>query len=202
MRIRHHKQIVDMLFKEWDLGKVSSRVKGKTYAWIYWFEILSEAEYIITEKVEGNVVGVCGYSKWNSKKHILRKKFYLLLKTILIHSFLVKNKSAIYKYEKDYDYLPKELENYFDGEITILIVNKDFRGNQIGQKLLNSIFKMATNDNMKNIQILTDESCNYKFYENLGCQKIYEKVIPNGEPDKCGNVTTEKGFIYEKQLSE
>lgn len=200
MRIKHHKQIVDMLYKEWDLGKTASKAKGKTCAWIYWFEILSEAEKIVIEKMNSNIIGVCGYSKWNSKRHIIRKRIYGLLKWLLIHSFLVKNKEAIYKYDSDYDYLPEELENYFDGEITILIVDKQYRGKQIGKKLLNRIFEMAANDNMANIQILSDEACNYKFYEVLGCIKVYEKFIPNGEPDKCGNITTEKGFIYEKKL--
>lgn len=201
MKIKHHKQIVDMLAKEWDLGKVASKAKGKTCAWVYWFEILNEAEEIITEKVDDTIVGVCGYTKWNSKKHIVRKKMYGLLKWALMHSFLVRNKEALYKYEDDYDYLPKELENYFDGEVTILIVDKQYRGKKIGKKLLNKIFDMATKDGMKNIQILSDESCNYKFYEALGCTKVYEKVIPNGEPDKCGNTKNEKGFIYEKKLT-
>lgn len=200
MKVKHHQQIVDILYKEWDLGKTASKSIGKTCAWIYWFEILSEVEEVIIEQINDRIVGVCGYSKWNSKKHIVRKKIYGLLKWLLIHSFLVKDKNAIYKYNNDYDYLPKELENYFDGEINILIVNKLYRGKKIGQKLLNKIFEMAKNDNMNNIQILSDESCNYKFYENLGCIKVYEKVIPNGEPDKCGNTTTEKGFIYEKKL--
>lgn len=55
---------------------------------------------------------------------------------------------------------------------------------------------------MKNLQILSDESCNYKFYEKLGCKKVYEKIIQNGEPDKCGNISSEKGFIYEKVFNE
>ena len=55
---------------------------------------------------------------------------------------------------------------------------------------------------MNNIQILSDESCSYKFYESLGCQKVYETIIPNGEPDKCGNMTTEKGYIYEYILND
>lgn len=200
MRIKYHRQIVDMLYKEWDLGKTASKARGKTCAWIYWFEILNEAEQIMIEKNERNVIGVCAYSKWNSKKYIIRKKVYGLLKWLLLHSFFVKNKDAMYKYDNDYDYLPKELENYFDGEITILIVDKKYRGKQIGKKLLNKVFEMAASDHMANIQILSDESCNYKFYENLGCQKVYEKIIPNGEPDKHGNITTEKGFIYEKKL--
>lgn len=200
MKFKQHKQIVDILYKEWDLGKTASKAKGKTCAWIYWFEILSEAEELVTEKIDDTIVGVCGYTKWNSKKHIIRKKIYGLLKWLLIHSPFVKDKKAIYKYDADYDYLPKELENYFDGEIKILIVDKKYRGKKLGKRLLNQIFDMARVDNMKNIQILSDESCNYRFYEALGCIKVYEKVIPNGEPDKCGNIINEKGFIYEKKL--
>lgn len=75
-----------------------------------------------------NIIGICGYSKLNSRKHIIRKNIYKLLKNILICSFLVKDKEKIYKYNNNYDYLPEELESYFDGEITILIVDKDFRG--------------------------------------------------------------------------
>lgn len=200
MKFKYHKQIVDILYKEWDLGKTASKAKGKTCAWIYWFEILSEAEELVTEKINDTIVGICGYTKWNSKKNIVRKKIYGLLKWLLIHSPLVKDKKAIYKYDADYDYLPKELEDYFDGEIIILIVDKQCRGKKIGKKLLNKIFDMAKDDNMKNIQILSDESCDYQFYEALGCIKVYEKVIPNGEPDKCENIINEKGFIYEKKL--
>lgn len=202
MRIKHHKQIVDMLYNEWDLGKRSSKAKGKTCAWIYWFEILNEAEKIIIEKENDNLIGVCGYSKWSSKKHFIRKKYYGILKDILINSPLIKNKQAIHEYNASYSYLPKELEGYFDGEITILIVDKSYRNKNIGTKLLTKIFELAQEDDMQNIQILSDESCNYKFYENLGCKKVYEKVIPNRESNKCGDNCFEKGFIYEKVLKE
>lgn len=200
MKIKYHKQIVNILYNEWDLGKISSKAKGKTCAWIYWFEILSEVQKIILEKENDNIIGMCGYTKFNSKKYILRKKFYTLLRKLLIHSFLVKNKDAIYKYDNAYDYLPKEIENKYDGEIKIIIIEKNFRGLNIGNKLLNNAFKLANLDNMNKIYILSDESCNYKFYESLGCKKIYEKIIPNSEPDKYGKITTEKGFAYEKNL--
>lgn len=201
MKIKDMKQIVNILYEEWDLGKKRSKAKGKVCAWIYLFEILEESEKIIIEKDNNKVIGICGYTKWNSKTHIIRKKFYSLLKNILIHSPTIKNKNAIIKYNQDYDYLPKNMEGYFDGEISILIVDKNYRGKNIGKKLLINIFDAAKNDNMKNIQILTDESCNYKFYEKLGCCKIYEKNISSGESDKSGNITSEKGFIYEKVLT-
>lgn len=200
MKLKYSKQIVNMLYDEWDLGKSSSKAKGKVCAWIYWFVTLNEAEQIIIEKENNKVIGVCGYSKWNSKKHIFRKKYYGLLKDILIHTPLIKNKKAIYKYYEDYDYSPKEMEDYFDGEITILIVNKLYRGKKIGEKLLTKTFELASRDNIKNIEMLSDETSNYKFYEKLGFKKVYEKIIPNGEPDKDGNISLEKGFIYEKKV--
>jgi len=202
MRIKHHKQIVGMLYNEWDLGKRSSKAKRKTCAWIYWFEILNKAEKIIIEKRDNNVVGVCGYSKWNSKKHLIRKKYYGILKDILINSPLIKNKQAIHEYNTSYSYLPKELEGYFDGEVSILIVDKSYRNKNIGKKLLTKIFELAYEDNMKNIQILSDESCNFKFYEKIGCKKVYENLIVGGEPNKCSDNSFEKGFIYEKLLEE
>lgn len=201
MKYQEMKQVVNLLYDEWDLGKKSSQAKGKVCAWIYLFEILEESEKLILEKTNNKVIGICGYSKWNSKKHLLKKKFYKTLKNILIHSPFIKNKQAIYKYYKNYDYLPQELENHFDGEISILIVDKNYRGNNYGKTLLLKTFEIAKQDNMKNLQILTDESCNFTFYEKLGCKKIYEKTIINSEPNKCGNTSSEKGFIYEKLLN-
>ena len=202
MKIKYHKQIVDMLDDEWDLGKKRPNAIGKICAWIYWFEILTDVEKIIIEKQDNKVVGVCGYSKWNSKKRYFRKKFYKILKNILIYSPFVKNRQAIKEYNKAYEYLPKNLEHYFDGEVAILIVDKKYRGNKIGEKLLTNIFDLAYKDNMKNIQISTDESCNYKFYEKMNCKKVYETDVVNGEPNEDTDKFIEKGFIYERKLTQ
>lgn len=200
MNLVEMKQSVDMLYDEWDLGKTPSHSKGKVCAWIYLFQILEETEKMVIEKENGKVIGICGYAKWNSKKHIVRKKVFHILKTILICSPLVKDKKAIYKYNNNYDYTPEELANYFDGEISILIINSNYRGKGIGKKMLFQVFEYAKTDNMKNVQILTDESCNFKFYEACGCEKVYEKVINNGEPNKCRNTSSEIGYIYSKTL--
>ena len=48
--------------------------EGNICAWIYLMEILEESEKIITYKENGELVGFCGYAKWNSKKYLLRKK--------------------------------------------------------------------------------------------------------------------------------
>lgn len=201
MKLSEMKQAVELLSKEWDLGKVSAKAKGNVCAWIYLLEILEETETMVIEKDNGKLIGFCGYAKWKSKKHIIKKKIYHFIKIILIHSPLIKDKKAIIKYNNDYDYTPLELQEKFDGEISIIILDKNYRGRGLGKKMLQQIFEFAKEDDVKCLQILTDESCNFKFYESLGCKKVYEKTIPNGEPNKCGNTTSEQGYIYEKKLN-
>lgn len=108
--------------------------------------------------------------------------------------------NALKEYEDNYYYVPDELKDYFDGEVSMLIIDKNLRGKGIGKKMLSDIFELAKKDNMKNLQILTDESCSYYIYESLGCKRIYETIIENKEYGKLGNITTENAYIYEKIL--
>ena len=200
MNYNEMKQAVKLLSKEWNLGKKESGANDDICAWIYLFDVLEESEKIIKYKDEDKLIGFCGYSKESSKKHKLSKIFYRFVKNRLYKSKSIKNLKALKEYEKNYNYVPKELSNYFDGEISILIVDKNYRGNKIGKKLLLNVFELAKKDDMKNLQIVTDELCNYKFYENVGCKKIYETIVENKEIDRLGDRYTEKAFIYEKKL--
>lgn len=200
MRYKDMKKAVELLEREWNLGKKESGASGKICAWIYLMGILEEAEQFTYYRENGNLIGFAGYSKFNSKKHILKKKFYNFIKKQLYKSKKIKNLEGLKTYEANYNYSPNNMKNYFDGELSILIVNKLHRDKKIGKKLLSEIFELAKNDNMKNLQILTDESCNYQFYEKLGCKKVYETTVENKEYGKLGNVITEQAFIYEKKF--
>ena len=194
------KQAVELLANEWNLGKKESGSIGNICAWIYLFTILEESEKIVTYKEGKKLVGFSGYSNNNSRKHLLKKKVYTIIKNKLYKRKNIKDLNALKEYENNYNYLPKELENYFDGEVSILLVDKNYRGKNIGKKLLLEVFNLAKKDNMKNLQILTDESCNFKFYENCGCEKVYETIVKNQEYGKLGNISSERAFIYEKKL--
>lgn len=200
MNYNEMKQAVKLLSKEWNLGKKEAGADNDICAWIYLLDILQESEKIIKYKEGNKLIGFCGYSKENSSKHRASKKFYKIVKNRLYKSKSIKNLEALKEYENNYNYVPKELKNYFDGEVSILIVDEDYRGKKIGEKLLLELFELAKKDNMKNLQIMTDESCNYKFYENLGCKKVYETIVENKEIGQIGNEYTEKAFIYEKKL--
>lgn len=196
------KQAVKLLADEWNLGKRECGATDNICAWIYLFKILEESEKIITYKDGRKLIGFSGYSKNNSKKHLLKKKFYTIIKNKLYKSKKIKDLNALKKYEDNYEYLPQELENYFDGKVPILLVDKNYRGKNIGKKLIFEAFNLAKKDKIKNLYILTDESCNFKFYENCGCQKIYETIVKNQEYGKPENISSEMAFIYEKKLYE
>lgn len=198
MKFKHMKQAVNILDNEWDLGEKECRASGNICAWIYLMEILEKSEKIVTYKENDKLIGICGYSKNNSKKYKIRKKFYNIIKRLLYKSQKIKNPKALKKYNDNYEYLPEQLSNYFDGEISILIVDKNYRGKNIGKKLLLETFELAKEDDINIMQISTDESSNYKFYEICGCNKIYETTVEYG---KLNEIQTEKTYIYEKKLN-
>ena len=163
-------------------------------------EILEETEQFVYYRENGNLLGFAGYSNDKSKKHLLRKRFYKFIRYQLYKSKEIKDLKALKEYEDNYYYVPNNMKNYFDGEVSMLILDKNCRGKGIGKKLLQKVFELAKKDNMKNLQILTDESCSYEIYEKLGCKKVYETLVENKEYGKLGNILIEKAFIYEKKL--
>lgn len=200
MKYKDMKQAVNLLANEWNLGKKESGASGNICAWIYLMNILEETEQFVYYRENGKLLGFAGYSNVNSKKNKYRKKYYNYIKKCLYKSKKIKDVNALYQYEEDYDYVPNNMKNYFDGEVTILILDNKCRGKGIGRSLLQQLFDLAKQDGMKNLQILTDEACSYGIYEKLGCKRIYETIITNREYGKICNRTTEKAFIYEKTL--
>lgn len=200
MKYKDMKQAVKLLENEWDLGEKESGASRHLCAWIYLMEILEETEQFVYYRENSKLLGFAGYSNDKSRKHLFRKKIYGFIKRQLYKNKEIKDINALKEYEDNYYYVPDELKNYFDGEVSMLILDKSLRGKGIGKQMLSKIFELAKKDNMKNLQILTDESCSYYIYESLGCKKIYETVVENKEYGKLGNITKEKAYIYEKQL--
>lgn len=200
MKIKDIRQAVKLLEKEWNLGKKQCGADNNICAWIYLMEVLEETEQFVYYRENGKLLGFAGYSNKKSNKKKLQKRFYTFVKNRLYKSKSIKDLDALHEYEDNYNYVPENLKDYFDGEISMLIIDKSIRGKGIGKKMLSDVFDLAKKDNMKNLQILTDDSCSYYIYEALGCKKVFEKIIENKEFGKLGNVSKEKAYIYEKVL--
>lgn len=200
MKFRDMKQAVKLLDNEWNLGKKESGSTSDICAWIYLMEILAETEQFVMYKENGKLIGLGGYSNIHSNSHLFRKKIYEIIRKKLYKSKKIKDVNRLKEYYNTYDYTPVEMKEKFDGELSILIVDKEYRGKGIGKNILFNVFELARKDGMKNIQILTDGACSYKFYEAVGCNKIYETVVENKEYGKLGKVIESKAYIYEKIL--
>ena len=200
MTIKDMKQAVRLLDEEWNLGKKEAGTTSNICAWIYLMEILEETEQVVYYKEKGKLLGFACYSNNNSKKHLLKKKIYTFIKNRLYKSKKIKDIDALHQYENNYDYMPSNLKNKYDGEVSMLILDKSLRGKGIGKKMLKEVFDLAKKDNIKGLYIYTDDSCNYHIYESLGCKKVYETTVTNKEKDVIGKTTKEQAYVYEMVL--
>ncbi len=189
-----------MLVEEWNLGTTESGAPHELCAFIYLLEQIEETEKFVYYRENGKLLGYAGYSKNGSRKHLFRKKLAKFIREQLYKSKKIKDKDALIKYDETYDYVPEKLRNYFDGELSILILDKKTRGKGIGKKLLTDIFTLAKKDGLKKLQILTDDSCSYYIYEATGCKRIYETTIESKAYGENGKTYKEDVYIYEKVL--
>ena len=187
--------VVDMFLDEWDLGRSLSQTSGRTCGWVYLFEILSQSDEIIAHYDNGRVCGIAGYGNFRKPRKKFRKSLYRLRRNLLI-KMKIRNKDGLKKYYETYNYFPKELENYFDGDLSILIVDKQHRSKGIGKLLFDEICNRAAKSGIRKLRIDTDDSCNKHFYEANGCKLVYETKCQYG----YGERQTENGYIFEKLL--
>ncbi len=68
------------------------------------------------------------------------------------------------------------------------MVDKETRGKDIGKKMFTDIFRLAKKDGLKNLQILTDDSCSYYIYEAAGCKRVFETTIKSKEYGEYGKI--------------
>ena len=142
MKYSDMKQAVKLLSKEWNLGKKECGANNNICAWIYLMEVLEETEHFVYYRENGKLLGFAGYSNKNSKKKRFQKKFYTFIKNRLYKSKSIKDINALQEYEDNYDYMPEELKNKYDGEVSMLILDSSLRGKGIGKKMLSEVFKL------------------------------------------------------------
>lgn len=193
-KIWHIMTCVDLLYAQWNSGRLASQSKGKVCSWIYMMAILENCTNMIVCKKDRKVIGMAGFHNYRQRKTI-HQIVYSLIRKILLYSPNIKYKNKIIDYYRSYEYLPEKMAAKFDGEMDILILSKSFHGNGIGKLMWNKICKLAKQDNIKKLRINTDESSNYNFYVKRQYKKIFETKVTNGE-----KITAEKCYVFEVDL--
>ena len=185
---------VRMLGREWNLGKRVAGA-GKLCDWIYAFEILRLAsEIFVLVDDSGRRIGFGGY---NQKGNPRRRFWRTIYRAVYDMSFLcVKNRAELRRYYDTYDYAPDDVKKLFDAEVTILIVDKELRGQKSGRLLFDEIVRRAAKSGVKSLRIDTDDSCGVGFYIHAGCREIYKsKTGKDGE-----RLCAENVYVFGRNL--
>lgn len=195
-RIKDMRKFVEMLGKEWNLGKRQSCTKGNVCAWLYAFWILADAKHMYTYEKNNKAVGFCGFGAYQHPLNIRQRMYLMLFNLYRLHPLIIYPKKLDDYYER-YEYVPEQLKTPGNGSLSVILVDPKYRGKGIGRKLFEFVISQAEKSGVKKIIIETDESCNVNFYEKLGCKKI--KDVGLFDEQGSGQVT-EHAFLYEKAI--
>ncbi len=148
-----------------------------------WLYVATVAETNIDEKVVGFLFGRVKI------KHNFIQNIIESLKLIRLEINLFFGKFG--KLRRPFSILKKELHSYFyveskcskmDSEVNLFVVDKEFRGNGIGRSLMNKFLDYAKSNKAKSVYLITDDKCNWKFYEKYGFNVLDvfpNKLVPN-----------------------
>ena len=85
----------------------------------------------------------------------------------------------------------------YDAEIVLLIIDPKLQGKGLGKKLIDFAIKKVRKEGAQNVFLLTDTSCNYKFYDLLMFKQVAKR---KGGYLYEGQESPEYFFVYEKNL--
>ena len=75
---------------------------------------------------------------------------------------------AEFRKQRQIDALGESDSDLFDGEVNLLIVGRELRGQKYGFTLMNRYLDFCKSHRMKRIFLWTDPDCTYSFYERYG----------------------------------
>ena len=129
----------------------------------------------------GQVVGCIMGKIETNHTTLTNRRYQLLLKwKNLVLSLRKESKEAMQFNQQITDLnkaLLHETGQKFDGELVLFIVDKSARGKGIGTLLLEDLFAYFADQEIQNIYLFTDTSCNYRFYERHGFIKRGSKTL-------------------------
>lgn len=197
VRKKDYKKIEDLIIKAWEYKEwCENKIYGRLIAKVYLNQLLARQTLTKVVEYENEVVAVM---MGRCEKLFKKRKSILYLFKMYFYCFLllfVKGGVQEIKYgsivEKTNKELYRKAKRNFDGELVLLIVDEKMRGKKLGNKLLYDFINYMKENNAEYFYILTDSSCNYRFYERTGFKKLNEKniCIPS-------NNEKEKYFLYQ-----
>ena len=193
-------RIERIIGETWGFGR---RCKDKKVAELleksYWASLLSQADFARTALINGRPVGVVLARREGRGG----KKFAIFFRE-LIYKFRLaasgegrSNLKIFRELNRQNRRMFKEQGEKFDGELIYLNILRRKKGKGMGTQLWEDAKAFIKENGGKNFFFFTDTTCDYKFYEKKGCQRICasEKIV-----DINGQRKHLEMFIYKYEL--
>lgn len=169
----------------WGFGR---RCKDKKVAGLlekaYWASLLAQADFARAALINGRPVGVVlARREGKGGKNFamsFRGIFYKL--RLAVNAEGRSNLKIFRELNQQNRRMFKEQGEKFDGELIYLNIMRNKKGKGLGSQLWEDAKNYIQNSGGKNFFFFTDTTCDYKFYEKKGCQRIAasEKILDMG----------------------
>lgn len=173
------KKIID---EAWNFSHYIKKKDNKDiWLSIFMHTVVIQKNYIQVAILDGEVIGLLcgdvkrryGYSK--NLKHIFNTAFIAIRLLLFSPKEDRKCLRSFLRLQDVQNNLIKDTEIVFDAEIEFFVVGSASQGKGVGKKLLNNYLDYCKSINVINIFVLTDNKCNYGFYEHNGFMRASER---------------------------
>lgn len=174
----HRKAIEDIISKTWKYDELCNHKTARLLSKVFLYSCLTNQTFIKVATIENIPVGII------MGKNILKYRcpFQYRVKQIISIIRLMLSKegrrvSHIFRHVNQVDQkLIDECHQSFQGELAFFVVNEDYRGFGIGQKLFQCLCDYMKKERIHDFYLYTDTSCNYGFYEHQGMKREGQKI--------------------------
>lgn len=195
-----YSRLEKMIGDTWGFGR---RCKEKKVAGLleksYWASLLAQENYARVALINGKPAGVVlvrrvGKGKKNFTMNF-RKLFYGI--RLAVNAEGRSNLKLFRELNRQNRQMYKDLGQKFDGELIYLNIMRNKREKGMGGQLWEDAKAYIKETGGKNFFFFTDTTCDYKFYEKKGCQRISasEKIVDIGGQRKHLEM-----YIYKYEL--
>lgn len=162
---------------------------------------LTEQTFAQVALKNGAPIGIIMGNNFHSPHRSL--KYQLQARWALFILYLTADGRRAWHFFEEVDQIYKKLlsrqPQHYEGELSFFAVHPEYRGLGIGKELYRHFLNYMNRENIQHFYVLTDTTCNYRFYEHqnmLRCGTEEVKLQVNGKLEEF------LFFIYENAVQK
>lgn len=179
LKKQDYRDVENIIRNTWHYDKISSSPRcAENMARLFLRSCLVRHTFSRVAVQNNQVIGIILGRSERSFKHPHPKNVCSQIHAIL-SLMISKERRRIANMFRGFDHIDKELLSSsgqkFDGELVLFAVDEKSRGLGIGKQLLQRLKSYMEEEQVKQLFLFTDTTCNYPFYESQGFKRLARK---------------------------